>query len=213
MSKSIIEIGNPAEIYIDLFSDAGGPLSRRLRAPLPSSLFSAPPLSPCLSRTCYWSWAESVLWRSDSLVRVVALSGYLSGTGAVGRESLWVGVDSFSCLLRSLEVASVFPDLGFGLRVTASGVPVRLLLCGSVVVVWLRGCSIGDGHESGSIARLELSTELGQTRSGGGSLIILFHNKCVELSTWLGLHLSCLLGGFSGGCVLNQSSGSSRVSG
>lgn len=86
---------------------------------------------------------ESVLWRSDSLVRAMALSGYLSGTGAVGRESLWVGVDSFSRLLRSLEVASVFPDLGFGLRVTASGAPVRLLLCGSVVVVWLRGCSIG----------------------------------------------------------------------
>ncbi|CAN7135304.1 unnamed protein product [Brassica rapa subsp. narinosa] len=56
----------------------------------------------------------------------MALSGYLSGTGAVGRESLWVGVDSFSRLLRSLEVASVFPDLGFGLRVTASGAPVRL---------------------------------------------------------------------------------------
>lgn len=73
----------------------------------------------------------------------MALSGDLSGTGAVGREALWVSVDSFSRLLRSLEVASVFLDLGFGLRVTASGAPVRLLIRGSVVVVWLRGCSIG----------------------------------------------------------------------
>lgn len=42
---------------------------------------------------------ESALWRSDSVVRAVALSDYWSGTGAVGREALWVGVNSFTRLL------------------------------------------------------------------------------------------------------------------
>lgn len=60
------------------------------------------------------------------------------GEGSVvGRRRLFLSLASI------FEVASVFPDLGFGLRVTASGAPVRLLLRGSVVVVWLRSCSIG----------------------------------------------------------------------
>ncbi|KAL0661426.1 hypothetical protein Bca4012_098263 [Brassica carinata] len=115
-------------------------LLRRRRAPFPLFLFSAPPLSPLVSLGLAIGPGLS---RSDSLVRVVALSGDLSGTGAVGREALWVSVDSFSRLLRSLEVASVFLDLGFGLRVTASGAPSRFSR--GVVVWWAKkALSFGD---------------------------------------------------------------------
>ncbi|CAN6860107.1 unnamed protein product, partial [Brassica oleracea] len=152
----------------------------------------------------------------------VSLSGYLSGTGAVGREALWVGVDSFSRLHQSLEVASVFPDLRFGLRVTASRAPkllyrsvpsgfrVLVSVLGSLVVWWAKlALTFGDPTACSKWwARVgkELSIELGdllwqlvssndcirvllgsfflgQARSGSGSLLILFHNKCVELST------------------------------
>ncbi|KAF3566204.1 hypothetical protein DY000_02015311 [Brassica cretica] len=191
----------------DLFSDAGGPLSRRRRAPFPSSLFSALLLSPCLSRPCYWSWAESVLWRSDSLVRAVSLSGYLSGTGAVGREALWVGVDSFSRLHRSL-------------RSVPSGFGVLVSVLGSLVVRWAKlALTFGDptacskwcaqvGKElsielgdllwqlvsSNDCIRVLLgSFFLGQAQSGSGSLLILFHNKCVELSTCLAALLESLV--------------------